>query len=192
MKFVKSESGFTFVELLTVIAIVTLLASIAMVAYRSVQARERDESRSSDILKIFTALQNYYDKHGNYPCVDTRRASSQPSQFLPELVVDGAFGSVPLDPINHGPDSQYEYWSFEKTPDDACGQILFLGWYLETEAHECIQPGGFVSEHGNGRKYCRLFYPEPLPHCGIDATDGCLETTCYRNDLTVGSGCDSS
>lgn len=59
--------GFTLVELLIVIVVIAILASISVVAYNGIQERARDTVRKNDIANITKALEIYYIKNGQYP-----------------------------------------------------------------------------------------------------------------------------
>jgi prepilin-type N-terminal cleavage/methylation domain-containing protein len=60
-------NGFTLVELLVVITILGILATIGLVAFSSSQARGRDAQRKSDLKQIATALELFYSDYGKYP-----------------------------------------------------------------------------------------------------------------------------
>jgi prepilin-type N-terminal cleavage/methylation domain-containing protein len=49
--------GFTIVELLIIIAVITVLAAISIVAYNGVQSRAYDATRRSGLKQIATALE---------------------------------------------------------------------------------------------------------------------------------------
>ena len=59
--------GFTLVELLVVISILGVLATIALASFRSSQARGRDAERKSDLKQIVSSLELYYSDYGKYP-----------------------------------------------------------------------------------------------------------------------------
>jgi prepilin-type N-terminal cleavage/methylation domain-containing protein len=75
------ERGFTIVELLVTIVIISVLASIGIVAYNAVQTRTNDDVRAADVETIMDALEQYYRKNGDYPANDTMN----PSQFYPTM-----------------------------------------------------------------------------------------------------------
>ncbi len=61
------RTGFTIVELLIVIVVIAVLASITVVAFNGVQARSRDSHRVSDIKQVHKALEVFYATNGYYP-----------------------------------------------------------------------------------------------------------------------------
>lgn len=60
--------GFTLVELLTVIFILSLLASIVIVSASSARVKSRDNRRKIDIDTVAQSLELYYAQHKTYPC----------------------------------------------------------------------------------------------------------------------------
>lgn len=66
-----TKRGFTLVELLVAISIVTILSTVGLVTYTQAQANARDGKRISDIQEIQKALEQYYAVNGQYPrCQD--------------------------------------------------------------------------------------------------------------------------
>ncbi len=63
----KAVRGFTLVEVLTVIAIIGLLASIILVGLGTFRAKGRDTRRIADLRVTQTALELYYTKFNVYP-----------------------------------------------------------------------------------------------------------------------------
>ncbi len=61
------QRGFTIVELLIVIVVIAILASIVIVAYDGFQQRAQDARRQSDISSIRKILETYNVEHGEYP-----------------------------------------------------------------------------------------------------------------------------
>lgn len=61
------KKGFTIVELLIVIVVISILATISIVAYNGVQERARDSQRRGDVQAIVKALELYYIDNGRYP-----------------------------------------------------------------------------------------------------------------------------
>lgn len=63
----KKESAFTLVELLVVMAIIGILATLIVGGFRSSQRRSRDAARKSDLGQIARALEMFYSDYQVYP-----------------------------------------------------------------------------------------------------------------------------
>ena len=61
------KKGFTLIEMLIVIAIIGILASIVLVGLGPVQRNARDARRASDLRQIQTLLELCYARAGSYP-----------------------------------------------------------------------------------------------------------------------------
>lgn len=59
------QKGFTVVELLVVIAVIGILATLTLVGYQSVQAKARDTERKTEVSAIADAIKLYRLKYGN-------------------------------------------------------------------------------------------------------------------------------
>lgn len=62
-----ASKGFTLVELLVVMAILALLASVGFGQYRTSQQKARDAQRKADLSNIARALEMYYNDNSQYP-----------------------------------------------------------------------------------------------------------------------------
>lgn len=71
-----TTQGFTIVELLIVIVVIGILASITIVAFNGVQDRARVVSVQSDLRNLHTSLQEYQAINGEYPATGTSSAWS--------------------------------------------------------------------------------------------------------------------
>lgn len=68
MKFFQDKNaGFTIVELLIVIVVIAILASITVVAYSGIQSRANDTAVQSDLRNISQQIEIYYAENGHYP-----------------------------------------------------------------------------------------------------------------------------
>jgi len=62
-----NKKGFTIIELLIVIAIIGLLATISIVSLNGARLKGRDAARLGNIKQMQTALEMYYNDQGRYP-----------------------------------------------------------------------------------------------------------------------------
>ncbi|MGC9968157.1 MAG: prepilin-type N-terminal cleavage/methylation domain-containing protein [Minisyncoccia bacterium] len=63
----KKRQGFTLIEILIVVAIIAILASVVLVGLGPTQQAGRDARRLSDIRQVQNALELFYNKCGYYP-----------------------------------------------------------------------------------------------------------------------------
>lgn len=63
----KLQAGFTIIELLIVIAIIGILATLVLTNFQGAQAKGRDTVRKNDINSLYQKLEEYYNENGGYP-----------------------------------------------------------------------------------------------------------------------------
>jgi prepilin-type N-terminal cleavage/methylation domain-containing protein len=63
----KRQEGFTIVELLIVIVIIGILATLVIVTFTGTQQKARDSQRQTDINAVNSHLASYYTETGHYP-----------------------------------------------------------------------------------------------------------------------------
>src|SRR5689334_7070162 len=82
-----SQSGFTMIELMIVMAIVVILISIAVPLYQKALLRAKESVLKNNLFTIRTVIDEYtYDKQ-------------KAPQSLQDLVNEGYLKEVPMDPI---------------------------------------------------------------------------------------------
>lgn len=67
LKQIRKESGFTIIELLIVIAIIGILATLVLTNFQGAQAKGRDTVRTSDINSLYQKMEEFYNENGGYP-----------------------------------------------------------------------------------------------------------------------------
>ena len=67
MIYQKRVKGFSILELMVVVAIIGILATIAVQKWREYQSKTRDNIRKTTLLQLSKALEVYYIKHKAYP-----------------------------------------------------------------------------------------------------------------------------
>lgn len=65
--FMINRRGFTLVELLIVIVVIAILATITAIGVTKYLEDGRDSKRAANATAITEALEKYYDEHGEYP-----------------------------------------------------------------------------------------------------------------------------
>lgn len=93
------------VELLIVIVVIAILATISVVAYTGVQARARNSQRSQDIAQLAKALELYYNDNGQYPAssgsttINAAWSTTADSSWSTVVTALSTYmGKVPSDP----------------------------------------------------------------------------------------------
>jgi len=69
--------AFTLIELMTVVAIISLLSAIVSVSASKARIKTRDTKRKADLQTLQIALELYYDSHGTYKVADSGYAYTQ-------------------------------------------------------------------------------------------------------------------
>ncbi len=106
MRYTAQRHGFTIVELLIVIVVIAVLASISIVAFNGVQQRSRDARRAQDMTLIKKALLLYQADNGGVQRTTTYAGndgggwdSSATAPWMSFLTAQYG-GPAPVDPIN--------------------------------------------------------------------------------------------
>jgi general secretion pathway protein G len=103
------DDGFTLIEIMVVILILGLLATIVVQSLRGATDRAKRTKAQADIAEIKTALDRYYLDNGSYPTAD------QGLQALVSAPTGG--GNIP---------SNYEQGGYiERIPEDPWGHPYF-------------------------------------------------------------------
>lgn len=83
-----SQKGFTLLELLVVIVLVSLLAFVLYPRLVAGPINARDADRKQDMAKIQSALESYYQENGNYPATLTVLVEGATPYLKPPLPTD--------------------------------------------------------------------------------------------------------
>ena len=90
---IREGGGFTLVELLIVISLISILAAMGLVQYKNSVVSSREAVLRTDLFRMRDAIDQYYADKGKYPSA------------LDSLVSDGYMRKVPEDPITKSADS---------------------------------------------------------------------------------------
>lgn len=119
----KSQKGFTLVEMLVVIAVIFILAGVIYANLAEARKKARDTDRFSDISQLELAIEAFASANGRYPSsadgLCTHKASFAPGGCLQILVEGGFFDVLPADPLDDGtgvPRYYYDNWCSDPGP----------------------------------------------------------------------------
>lgn len=119
------QKAFTLIEMLVVIFIIAILASVILVITLQSRSKARDAQRIANAFQVSGALENYYDVTGSYPSVNcisspwwncwgsAGEPSLLPTAYITKMPQDPSFSDNghmcqrPSDPPSHA----YSYYS---------------------------------------------------------------------------------
>ena len=159
------NKGFTIVELLIVIVVIGIIASIVVVAYNGVATNAKDTRRQNDMEQIVRALMAYNVEFGRFPSsnINTQgeweTSGINPNQFLSALRTQGIIGgAIPVDPVNVQTGALYDgkVYNYYRYPagsfscDAARGGFFILGVRdMESSGNPHPESPGFACDTRN-------------------------------------------
>jgi general secretion pathway protein G len=96
------QLGFTIIELLVVLALISILATMGMAQYRQGLVHAREAVLKTDLFDLRDAIDQYYADKGQYPGT------------LDSLVTEGYLRKIPVDPFTNAADT---WQSIPSEPD---------------------------------------------------------------------------
>lgn len=136
---ISKEKGFTLVELLVVISIIGVLATLLLLQLGGARAKGRDAKRITDISQLRVAIEQYFDDNiGSYPALSLYDVSDPMRPYLGTGrmattldPLDQAQYGYSTNPVVGGKIIRYQVWAelengnpALKTDDD----ITTTGW----------------------------------------------------------------
>jgi general secretion pathway protein G len=103
------QSGFTLVELLIVISLISILAAMGLVQYRNAVLSAKEATLRTDLFRMRDAIDQYYADKGKYP------------SGLDALVSEGYMRKVPVDPVTQSADT-WQTVAAEPDPNNPSGE----------------------------------------------------------------------
>jgi len=99
---VAKAAGFTLVELLIVISLISILAAMGIVQYKNSVISAKESVLHTDLFRMRDAIDQYYADKGKYPST------------LDALVSEGYMRKLPVDPFTQSADT----WTTEPAEPD--------------------------------------------------------------------------
>ena len=93
---VRRAAGFTLIELMVVMSLIVLLASIGLAVYANSVIRAKESVLKEDLFRMRDAIDQYYADKGKYP------------GSLQDLVSDKYLRALPADPFTNSADTWRE------------------------------------------------------------------------------------
>jgi general secretion pathway protein G len=90
---IRPDRGFTLIEVLVVVTLIVVLASIGMASYGNSVQRSKEAVLKEDLFRMRDAIDQYYADKNKYP------------QSLADLVTDKYLREVPRDPMTNSADT---------------------------------------------------------------------------------------
>ena len=97
-----ATAGFTMIELLVVLALISILATMGMTQYRASVVHAKEAVLKQDLFQMRDAIDQYYADKGQYPST------------LDALVSEGYMRKLPVDPFTGSADT----WTTEPAEPD--------------------------------------------------------------------------
>jgi general secretion pathway protein G len=107
----RAAGGFTLIELMVVLALISVLAGMGVVQYRNSVQRAKEAVLNEDLFRMRDAIDQYYADKGKYPA------------GLDALVTDGYLRRVPKDPVTNSADT----WQTIPADPDAANPTAEFG-----------------------------------------------------------------
>jgi prepilin-type N-terminal cleavage/methylation domain-containing protein len=149
------KRGFSMLEILIVISIINILASVSLFVLQDLQKDSRDRQRKSDLHQIHLALRLYKDVNGAYP--DFRGGAYIGDGGEMDRVLAQFFHNIPRDPL-HGVQDGFAYYYDSEIKcygsQDTYAMLLAVKTEKPDTANwstECPMPPGGAGGAGSGR-----------------------------------------
>ena len=143
---ISARRGFSLIELLTVMAVIALLAAIALPRYRDMKRRAYSANIVSDFNTVRVAAYNYFADNNTYP--PDGGSGAPPAVMIPYLPQNFTFsnGQYTLD---------YDVWPSPLNPSQlVVGVTVTSGdQELVNMVARNVQAGGMGINVGNGYTY---------------------------------------
>jgi prepilin-type N-terminal cleavage/methylation domain-containing protein len=165
----KFTAGFSLAEILVVVAVISILASVLYVNFGDSQAQARDVQRQADLRELQSAIEMYKNRYGRYPagCNATgwssqvggpHPCSGGDSQYIVGLAPE-FISALPTDPKLNGTNSGYAYLV---NGNGTVYKLVALRTVEEMSVADALSPTR-LNEELREFRYCDFFGYDPVP-----------------------------
>lgn len=142
----KNQKGFTIVELLIVIVVIGILATLVIVTFSGIQQKARNTKRQTDINAIDSTVEAYFAQNGYYPTLtnmnDSTFRTTNLKGFDPAALQDPKGSTQALAATTS--DTQYGYATTPAGCDNGAG-----GQCTAFVVTATLEGGGTYSKQSN-------------------------------------------
>jgi prepilin-type N-terminal cleavage/methylation domain-containing protein len=138
------KRGFSLLELLVAISIITMLSSVLLAAWTTAREKAQDARRLTELKQLKIAIELYHNDNGHYPR-ETDGANGRVGEGAGiDAMISDYLTSVPHDPAGPGHDTYYYYYDGDAT----CGG---------SEDVAVVFAFNMAQQTGNGDEYCTVW-----------------------------------
>ncbi len=154
---VGTRGAFSLVELIIVVTIIGIIASIAVPRLTNAAAHSRAHALDATLANVRKAIDNYYAEHGRYPGYDPATGTPNHARFVDQMLLytdeRGNTSATPSSPYFFGP---YLRAPFPRNPHNKLATVHVKA--TPTDANPAPGSVGWVAVLSHG-------------YFGIDATE---------------------
>ncbi len=120
----KNKKGFTIVELLIVIVVIGILATLVIVTFTGIQQKARNTQRKTDINAINSHVEAFYAETGSYPTLAQLQDSTFRDTNMKGLKVDALTDPKGGDTTIAATSSSSQYGYASTAEDDSACAVV--------------------------------------------------------------------
>ncbi len=119
----RGHRGVTLIELMVVVLIIALLATVGMVTLKNTRGKARDAKRVYDVQQYAKALRLYADEHeGNFPVTNGFLGTARNDAVNAEI--KKYIPSEPSDPLDRGGSGALDYYYYYVAANTCAGETV--------------------------------------------------------------------